>query len=78
MYILVLSSTFLLIKKRLKLLASEYLMSWMYFLQLKLDNPDIIKIISFDVFLFLKKLPLIFLWNTYAVFIEIKHLFFFL
>ena len=61
MYILVLSSTFLLTKKRLKLLASEYLMSWMYFLQLKLDNPDIIKIISFDVFLFLKKLPLMFL-----------------
>ena len=56
MYILVLSSTFLLIKKRLKLLASEYLMSWMYFLQLKLDNPDIIKIISFDVFLFFKKI----------------------
>ena len=61
MYILVLSSTFLLTKKRLKLLASEYLISWMYFLQLKLDNPDIIKIISFDVFLFLKKLPLMFL-----------------
>ena len=61
MYILVLCSTFLLTKKRLKLLASEYLISWMYFLQLKLDNPDIIKIISFDVFLFLKKLPLMFL-----------------
>lgn len=52
MYILVLSSIFLLTKKRLKLLASEYLMSWMYFLQLKLDNLNIIKIISFDMFFY--------------------------